>query len=43
MYARGFFENEKCSVEGMCLQHVDVWERDLGDESRGTQRGECLE
>ena len=35
MYARGVFKNERCSVYGMCLQCVDVWGRDLGDESRG--------
>ena len=34
MYARGFFEIESC-VYGMCSQHVDVWSRDSGDESRG--------
>ena len=34
MYARGVFENERC-VKGMCSQCVDVWGRDLGDESRG--------
>ena len=31
----GFFENERCCVSGMCLQRVDVWSRDLVDESRG--------
>ena len=35
MYVRGVFENEKCGVKGMCLQRVDVWGRDLGDENRG--------
>ena len=35
MYVRGFFENERCCVKGMCSQCVDVWDRDLGGESRG--------
>ena len=38
MYVRGFFENERCCVYGMCLQRVDIWGRDLGNESRGFQR-----
>ena len=35
MYTRAFFENERCCVQGMCLQHVDVWGKDFGNESRG--------
>ena len=35
MYVRGVFENERCCVEGMCSQRVDVWSRDLGNENRG--------
>ena len=27
----------------MCSQHVDVWGRDLGDESRGFQRLQATE
>ena len=33
MYARGVFKNERCCVSGMCSQRVDIWGRDLGDES----------
>ena len=33
VYIRGVFENEKCIKH--VLQHVDVWGRDLGIESRG--------
>ena len=38
MYARGFFENERCCVYGMCLQRVDVWTRDMSDENRVFQK-----
>ena len=43
MYARGFVENERCCVLGMCSQHVDVWGRDLGNESRVFQRLQATE
>ena len=41
MYARGFFENERCCELGMCSQHADVWGRDLGDESTGVSEAAC--
>ena len=32
---RGVSLRMKGVVSGICLQHVDVWSRDLGNESRG--------
>ena len=49
MFVGGFFENERYCALGMCLQRVDVWNRDLGDESRGVSEAashreeKCLE
>ena len=35
MYVRGFSEDERCCVQGIYLQHADVWGKNLGDESSG--------